>query len=687
MSKSIGSGQQRDRRVNRTIKACNRCRQRKSRCDGDTPCSVCEKHGAECVYEASQRRRGPGKSKEYIRALEARLQEATKTERVAPHPGHVQDAEGTTAAPAPDKLHAVAGDATHHAAADTSGPELTSSVISDGTSRLLMKPSTVIADEPGNGNSNTSTSLASMKLGTSGDGVKPLASVVPTNYIIKILEPIFDDMYSGYPFLSWPVFVDELRRYDLIDNVPWRALLTSVMAMAMLFRPPTADFASSAEGARAEFRHAYALLSRIIAMDPDILAVEALLAMALFAKTTSDARTAAQLLSSAVVMYQMLALQNDPSRTLTLGTDDERHRRAFWTAYILDSEMCVHSGLPPAIDDDEFGVVAERAKMGAHMQRLTPALQARAELAVAEKVVYKQVYQRKAFGQLLDRELVSNIVHMNFTLGYWPRTVSPDLRPDLDNPLSLSQPRPEMDALLCSFAFFNCVSMIHWAARRHGSRNGSSGSAPSEQAEATQVASSIKKSRKAALATLGLLPALTGRPFVEIWRILCYPLSASVALLAGVLEDPLSASAWSDIRAIETFGRYLEGLIRDDGYDLRLAHQACLRMEEMARDAVRKAEGTLMTQYTDELEGAAIPELLEDLSGGTDQRKLADLLVSCTHPMYVAQGLMTNMQNRDSAATTALSRALGIAGGGGRSPRSLVPECFWPKTTDLGSSV
>lgn len=61
-------------------------------------------------------------------------------------------------------------------------------------------------------------------------------------------------------------------------------------------------------------------------------------------------------------------------------------------------------------------------------------------------------------------------------------------------------------------------------------------------------------------------------------------------------------------------------------------------------------------------------------------QKIKDLLVSCTHPMYLAQGLMTNMKTRDSATTEALSEVLGISEKGGRVSGLLAPECLWPKT-------
>ncbi|KAG8745841.1 hypothetical protein FRC10_006868 [Ceratobasidium sp. 414] len=45
----------------KTMMACHFCRFRKLRCDGGTPCGHCEKRGKECTYDATIRRRGPGR--------------------------------------------------------------------------------------------------------------------------------------------------------------------------------------------------------------------------------------------------------------------------------------------------------------------------------------------------------------------------------------------------------------------------------------------------------------------------------------------------------------------------------------------------------------------------------------------------------------------------------------------------
>ncbi|KAI3319972.1 hypothetical protein HD806DRAFT_524990 [Xylariaceae sp. AK1471] len=667
----------------RTMQACNHCRQRKSRCDGKSPCSFCEKHAINCTYELSQRRRGPGRSKEYIRALEARLRDATLSEPLPSNPGQAkstasQSPEPTAAISDSNKLNAVGGDAAIHAPIEALGPESASSDASRQTAGSeeeipdstppFLKPLITIA----NGSHGFASYLAGRKSSISkhSSRLQIFSPLVLTNEIIKFLEPVFDDLTSGYPFLSWPLFVDHLSNMDPVKNPAWRALLDSVMAIAMLFRSANSDLESAAKDAWTKFRNAYTLLPQLIALDPEILAVEAVLAMAIFMKLSTDARTAAQLVSSAVKMYQMIVLQNDPSRTLILGASDDRHRRAFWTAYILDMEISSQCGLPSTVDDDEFGVVAEMPKINVHMQGLSPALQIRSEIAIIESIIYKRLYKRKAFEQS-DSELVPNIVEIDWGFGYWQQTVSSDLRPDPDNPAA--KPVADMGTLMLHFAYYNSVSMAHWAARRHGSRNDASNRVPSDQIENVQVASSIEKSKKAARATLNLLRALPQRPFVDLWRILCYPISASMTLLIGVLEDPLSACARPDISIIRSFRQFLEKAIREDCCDLHWILQGCLQIEKLAENAVVKAEDQSTTKSTDGIDGRSVPRLWDDALSRQAQI-IKDTLGSCTHPMYVAQGLMTNMQNRDSAATRVLSEVLGISEKGDRQTWLLAPE-------------
>ncbi|KAH8166009.1 hypothetical protein CIB48_g2251 [Xylaria polymorpha] len=464
--------------------------------------------------------------------------------------------------------------------------------------------------------SNTERETPGSDKETSRDTSRPRvpASILLTDDVMRFLESVFNNRNTGYPLLSWPLFVDNLL-LDPLKNVASQALLDSIMAIGILLQSGNLDFESSAKEAWIRFNNAYLQLPQIIALGPSILAIEAILTMALFVRMTADACTAVQLVSSAVRMYQMAALQNDPTRTLTLGASDDRHRRAFWTAYILDREISIQFGLPLAIDNDEFDVVPQRQKLNIHMQDWSPTLQMMPEIALMESIVYKRLYQRKAFEQA-DRELIMNIVEENLGLYFWI-----------------------------------------W---------------PTGQLDVTALG-------RAARATLSLIPAFPRRSFVDLWRILCYPISASINLLTGVLENPLSTSAKSDVSALRSFRQFLERAIQEDACDLHRVLRGCTQMENLAQNAIEKAEAMSTVAAIDGMEeGTRLAPWDDGLC--RQAQKIKDLLVSCTHPMYLAQGLMTNMKTRDSATTEALSEVLGISEKGGRVSGLLAPECLWPKT-------
>ncbi|KAI1267748.1 hypothetical protein F5Y18DRAFT_378722 [Xylariaceae sp. FL1019] len=463
-----------------------------------------------------------------------------------------------------------------------------------------------------------------------------------------------------------PLLMTELVTLDPRTNVAWCALLDSVTALAMLFPNPNPNRAVCIEGARTMFKGTYAQVPQILSCKTDILAIEALLAMTLLAKLLSEPQIAAQLISSIARMLQITILQRNPSHAMPLECVDDRHHRAFWTAYILDMEICSQSGLPPAIDDEEFGVVAQRPKMKASLQGLSSVLQIRVESVVLECIIYRLLYRRKVF-EVPNDQLIPNIMEIDWGLGYWPLTIAPLPIPSIEDSAVSIHGGTDFGVLVMYLEFYNCATMASWAARRYSTELNAS---VPNVVEKLRVGSALKKSKKAARATLGLVEALDERPFIELWDIMSYFLCAVLILLLGILENPLSPDTRFDMQTIASFRNFLERSLRN-GCDFQRLLQGCLRIEEVAQHAMREGQALVLADY----QGMdATENLNEDPSKKIQTIK--DALASCVYPMYVAHGLLTNMENRDRATVDILSELLFIAKIEDRRFGLFTPDCL-----------
>ncbi|KAI0538592.1 hypothetical protein GGR58DRAFT_467794 [Xylaria digitata] len=576
------SEQQKDRGTMRAAQACNPCRQRKGRCDGKRPCHSCQQHISYCVYESRQRRRGPGRSKEYIRLLEAQLRNVTGAKHgVSPLEQTSETCTRSSGHISTNDVHLASAAAENASAGEpaSSGSVPARSILSkirhreegnaDGKRRPEYRPSNPDTD------SSRSIEAVVTHLQPTGpqssDRTREPCSLVPTQGIVGFLESTIDSLNTGYPFLSTSLLLHQLSTLDPTTNLAWRALIDTVMLIGMLFRSSNSELTASIEAAQVNCKNAHAQILQIVDLEPAILAIEALLSIGLFRKLTSDTRTAAQIVSQVIRIFQMISLQSDASCLIASELMDERHRRALRTAYILDMEM-IQCGLPPTIDDEEFGIVIQQPETRRSMQGLSKTSQVRAEVAAMEKIIYKRLYRKKAFEQP-DNERMLNISEIDWGLSYWRLSIEPDLRLDIDNP-----PTHE--------------NLDFEAARRHGLSTNSVISAPPQPAENFRVVSAIEKSKRAARAILGILPTSNRLQFIDLWDILCYPISAMITLLVATLEDPLSSSVRLDLGAMGSFCHFLETMVAEE-YDLRSALQACIQMKKLSQNAVNEAQAVL----------------------------------------------------------------------------------------------
>lgn len=75
---------------------------------------------------------------------------------------------------------------------------------------------------------------------------------------------------------------------------------------------------------------------------------------------------------------------------------------------------------------------------------------------------------------------------------------------------------------------------------------------------------------------------------------MCYPLSASIVLLAVVCKEPTHAEANGDLSLLAWFVRFLERMVRDEGCDLQRMRDGVSTFEKVATDAVSAALASTM---------------------------------------------------------------------------------------------
>jgi hypothetical protein len=72
---------------------------------------------------------------------------------------------------------------------------------------------------------------------------------------------------------------------------------------------------------------------------------------------------------------------------------------------------------------------------------------------------------------------------------------------------------------------------------------------------------------------------------------LCYPVSASIVLLAVVCKEPTNIEAHGDLLLLAWFVEFLERMVRDEGCDLQRMRDGISAFEKVATHAVRVALG------------------------------------------------------------------------------------------------
>ncbi|KAF4493699.1 fungal specific transcription factor domain containing [Fusarium agapanthi] len=186
---------------------------------------------------------------------------------------------------------------------------------------------------------------------------------LPHSELMRYVDAYFSTVQIIFPILDRVKFLAQLATWGLNPTpgpmYSWQALLNAVLASgcrAALSDETAGGFKLSGREAWGYFQNALSFESRILHDSTDLLAVQAMAVMTVFAQGLSSPQRQEYTLSSiASRLAQGLALSRNPSPEWDLTEEEKRERsRVFWVIYCLDKMIALRCGRPSVLCDDEI---------------------------------------------------------------------------------------------------------------------------------------------------------------------------------------------------------------------------------------------------------------------------------------------------------------------------------------------
>ncbi|TVY62346.1 Fusaridione A cluster transcription factor fsdR [Lachnellula suecica] len=357
----------------------------------------------------------------------------------------------------------------------------------------------------------------------------------PKAECVSLMKDFFENFNCMFPLFHQPTFmhlVDRQYSPEPYEGSGWWASLNVALAIAHRLRvmsnlvPQDED-----EKAWGYLKNAMGVFTELTMRNTDLLSVQALLGMALFMQGTPNPQPTFFLVAAAIRLSHSIGLHKRGSGFNLNPVEIEQRKRVFWIAYIVDKDICLRSGRPPAQDDDDMNVELPSADPEDNIGNIPLAdgkgklnlFRLMAEFATIESKVYKQLYSTKAAKQS-DGELLNTIGELDQQLEEWKDSIPVDFRPEHE--IKASHTPLILHVVVLHFAYYNCLTTIHRMSIHHG----------------------YWTSRLSNYAIQGLnARPLNPRVFSSAALLILYfPVSALVTLFGNILQNPQDPRARSD---------------------------------------------------------------------------------------------------------------------------------------------
>lgn len=295
-----------------------------------------------------------------------------------------------------------------------------------------------------------------------------------------LLRDYFENFNCMFPLFHEPTFmhlVDKHYSLEPYEGSGWWASLNVALAIGHRLRVMSNVVGQEEdEVAWAYLKNAMAVMTELTMRANDLLSVQALLGMALFLQGTPNPQPSFFLVSAAIRLAHSIGLHKRGSGFNLNQVENEQRKRVFWIAYLLDKDICLRSGRPPAQDDDDMNVELPSENPPDHVGSVPLAeevdgkstmnlFRLMCQFAQIQSRVYKQLYSVKASRQS-DGELLNTIGELDSELEDWKDSIPIDFRPEHE--IKAAHTPLILHVVVLHFAYYNCLTTIHRMSVHHG---------------------------------------------------------------------------------------------------------------------------------------------------------------------------------------------------------------------------
>ncbi|KAI5461332.1 fungal-specific transcription factor domain-containing protein [Mariannaea sp. PMI_226] len=428
--------------------------------------------------------------------------------------------------------------------------------------------------------------------------------IPPKPEAMSLLRDFFENFNCIFPLFHQPTFMHLVEMHyssEPYHGSGWWASLNVALAIAHRLRvmsnlvPQEED-----EKAWAYLKNAMGVFPELVMRNTDLLSVQALLGMALFMQGTPNPQPSFLLISAAMRLAHSIGLHKRGTGFNLNPIEIEQRKRVFWIAYMLDKDLCLRSGRPPAQDDDDMNVELPEADPADNIGNIPLAdgkgkmnlFRVMCEVAIIESEVYKRLYSVQASKQS-DGDLLNTIGELDQKLEAWKDSIPIDFRPEHD--IKASHTPLILHVVMVHFTYYNCLTTIHRMSIHHGYWTSRLSNYAIQGLNSKplnpRVFSSAVICTSAARASINLLRYVPQGDFACVWMILYFPVSALVTLFGNILQNPLDPRAKADNRSMDTVVTFLSmlGQEAEQGGVHRMLG-ICSEFERIAKAVILKAE-------------------------------------------------------------------------------------------------